>query len=111
MAQERAHEGQDPGRKESAQQIRAANSDSFDVKISDLLRRAQKLPVMSASESSQLFRKLDKNNDLLLSRSELPDRMVILRAQFDRYDLDHDHRLSYSEFARYTDVTPSEVAD
>jgi hypothetical protein len=36
--------------------------------------------------------------------------MPLLRSQFMRYDLNGDHRLTYSEFANYTDVVPSELA-
>lgn len=111
IAQERAQKGQSAGRLEMTQQVRAANSDSFDDKATESLRHARKRPLMTPLQSTDAFLELDRNHDMLLTRSELPERMSILRAQFDRYDLDHDHRLNYSEFANYTDVVPSEIAD
>lgn len=111
FAQERPQKGQSAGRLEMSQQIRAANADSFDVKATEALRHAQKKSLMTPLQSTDVFLELDRNHDMLLTRSELPQKMVILRAQFDKYDLDHDHRLSYSEFANYTDVVPSELAD
>lgn len=109
-AQERPQKGQDPGRLEMSQQVRAANSDSFDEKALEALRHAHKKPLMSPLQSTDAFLALDRNHDLLLTRSELPETLPILRAQFDKYDLDHDHRLNYSEFANYTDAVPSELA-
>lgn len=110
-AQETPQKGQAAGRLEMSQQIRAANSDSFDEKATEALRHARKKPLMTPLQSTDAFLGLDRNHDGLLTRSELPERMPILRAQFDKYDLDHDHRLNYSEFANYTDVVPSELAD
>lgn len=111
VAQDSAQKGQATGRLEMSQQIRAANSDSLDVKATEALRHARKKPLMTPQESTDLFLALDRNDDGFLTRSELPVGMAILRAQFDRYDGNHDHRLSYSEFANYTDVVPNELAD
>lgn len=111
LAQDSAQKGQSVGRLEMSQQIRAANADSFDVKATEALRHARKKPLMSPLQSTEAFLELDHNHDMLLTRSELPQNMAILRAQFDRYDLDRDHRLSYSEFANYTDVVPTELAE
>ena len=110
-AQERPEKGQAAGKLEMSQQIRAANSDSFDEKATEALRHARKKPLMTPLQSTEVFLRLDRNHDGLLTRSELPERMFILRAQFDKYDLDHDHRLNYSEFANYTDVIPDELAE
>lgn len=110
-AQDSAQKGQSTGRLEMTQQIRAANGDSFDQKATESLRHSRRKPLMTPLQSTDAFLGLDRNHDLLLTRSELPERMSILRAQFDRYDLDHDHRLNYSEFANYTDVVPDELAD
>lgn len=109
-AQERPQKGQAAGRLEMSQQTRAANSDSFDEKATEALRHAHKKPLMTPLQSTDAFLELDRNHDMLLTRSELPERMPILRMQFDKYDLDHDHRLDYSEFANYTDVAPSGLA-
>ncbi|EIL93848.1 MULTISPECIES: EF-hand domain-containing protein [Rhodanobacter] len=110
MAQERAQKGQAPGRLEMSQQVRAANADSFDEKATEALRHSRKKPSMTPLQSTDMFLQLDKNHDMLLTRSEVPEKMTILRAQFEKYDLDHDHRLNYSEFANYTDTMPSELA-
>jgi len=110
-AQERAQKGQSAGRLEMTQQVRAANSDSCDEKATESLRHSRRKPLMTPLQATDAFLGLDRNHDMLLTRSELPERMSILRAQFDRYDLDHDHRLNYSEFANYTDVVPNELAD
>ncbi len=109
-AQEGPQKGQSASRLEMSQQIRAANGDSFEEKATEVLRHAHKKPLMTPLQSTDAFLELDRNHDMLLTRSELPERMPILRAQFDKYDLDHDHRLDYSEFANYTDVVPSELA-
>ncbi len=111
VAQERPQKGEAAGRREMSQQIRAANSDSFDVKATEALRHAPKKPLLTPQESTDLFLAFDRNHDGFLSRSELPPGMVILRAQFDKYDVNHDHRLSYSEFANYADVVPNDLAD
>jgi hypothetical protein len=110
-AQEAPQKGQSAGRLEMSQQIRAADGDSFEQKATEALRHAHKKPLMTPQQSTDAFLGLDRNHDMLLTRSELPERMPILRMQFDKYDLDHDHRLNYSEFANYTDVVPSELAD
>jgi hypothetical protein len=110
LAQERAQKGQAPGRLEMSQQVRAANADSFDEKATEALRHAHKKPALTPLQSTDMFLQLDKDHDMLLTRSEVPVKMVTLRAQFERYDLDHDHRLNYSEFANYTDMMPSELA-
>ncbi|MFC5441218.1 hypothetical protein [Rhodanobacter ginsenosidimutans] len=65
---------------------------------------------MTPMESTDAFLSLDRNGDMGLSRSEVPSGMPLLRARFGRYDLDGDHRLTYSEFANYTDLVPSELA-
>lgn len=109
-AQEQPQKGQSAGRMEMSQQIRASNGESFEEKAAESLRHSHKKPLMTPLQSTDAFLELDKNRDLQLTRSELPARMPILRAQFDKYDLDHDHRLSYSEFANYTDVVPDELA-
>jgi hypothetical protein len=94
-----------------AKQIRGAGGDSFEQKATEAIRHARKKPLMTPQQSTDAFLGLDVNHDMLLTRSELPERVSILRVQFDKYDLDHDHRLNYSEFANYTDVVPGELAD
>lgn len=110
VAQERPQKGQSPGRLEMTRQVQNENSKSFEMMATEALRHAHKRPLMTPQQSSDAFLKLDHDHDMLLSRSELPKEMAVLRAQFDKYDLDHDHRLSYSEFANYTDVVPNELA-
>ncbi|MFC5436246.1 EF-hand domain-containing protein [Rhodanobacter umsongensis] len=110
-AQEQPQKGQSAGRLEMSQQIRAASGDSFEEKQAESLRHSRKKPLMTPLQSTDAFLELDRNHDMRLTRSELPERMSILRMQFDKYDLDHDHRLSYSEFANYTDVASGELVD
>ena len=109
-AQERPQAGRDAGRLEMRQQVQNENRTSFETKATESLRHARKQPLMTPQESTDAFLALDRNHDGFLSRSELPPEMVILRSQFDKYDTNHDHRLSYSEFANYTDVVPDERA-
>ena len=110
VAQERPQKGQSAGRLEMTRQVQGENSKSFETTAIEVLRHARKPPLMTPLQSTEEFLGLDRGHDMLLSRSELPTEMVVLRAQFDKYDLDHDHRLSYSEFANYTDVVPDELA-
>ncbi|WP_426701149.1 EF-hand domain-containing protein [Rhodanobacter sp. Col0626] len=110
-AQESPQKGQSAGKLEMSQQIRAGNAESFDVKATEALRHAHKKPLMTPMQSTDVFLGLDRNHDMALTRSELPRAMSVLRVQFDKYDLDHDHRLNYSEFANYTDVVPAELAE
>ena len=110
VAQERPQKGQSAGRVEMTRQIQGENSKSFETTATESLRHARKRPLMTPQQSTDAFLGLDRDHDMLLSRSELPKEMVVLRAQFDKYDLDRDHRLSYSEFANYTDVVPDELA-
>jgi len=112
FAQERPQEGRDTGRLEMTRQISAGSGDSLDVQAMNSLQheKKQRNQLMTPRQSTDAFLGLDHNHDMLLTRSELPQSMTILRAQFERYDLNHDHRLSYSEFANYTDVIPTELA-
>ncbi|MGP1667189.1 MAG: EF-hand domain-containing protein, partial [Rhodanobacter sp.] len=73
------------------------------------MKRKLRKPLMTAMESTDAFLSLDRNHDMLLTHSEVPSGMPLLRAQFNRYDINGDHRLTYSEFANYTDVVPSEL--
>jgi len=107
-AQERPLAGRDAGRLEMRQQVQGENRTSFETTATEALRHARKQSLMTAQESTEAFLALDRNRDGFLSRSELPPEMAILRSQFGNYDTDHDHRLSYSEFANYTDVVPDE---
>jgi hypothetical protein len=110
VAQERPQKGQSAGRVEMTRQVQGENSKSFETTATESLRHARKQPLMTPQQSTDAFLGLDRDGDMLLSRSELPKEMIVLRAQFDKYDLDRDHRLSYSEFASYTDVVPDELA-
>lgn len=108
-AQERPQKGVDAGRLEMTREIRAANSESFEVKATESLRHARKAPLLTPMQSTDAFLVLDRNRDKSLTRSELPDDFILLRMQFDKYDINHDHRLTYSEFANYTDVVPIQL--
>ena len=110
VAQERPQKGQSAGRVEMTRQVQGENSKSFETTATESLRHARKRPLMTPQQSTDAFLGLDRDRDMLLSRSELPKEMIVLRGQFDKYDLDRDHRLSYSEFANYTDVVPDELA-
>jgi hypothetical protein len=54
-----------------------------------------------ASDSPLAFANADKNGDHYLSRSEVPAQLHDLRAHFDQYDANHDHRLSIDEYRTY----------
>jgi hypothetical protein len=109
MAPERPEKGQSAGRLEMSRQVRAENSDSLDVTANEALRHARKQPLMTPMQSTDAFLQLDRSHDMVLTRSERAKSMAILRAQFEKYDSDHNHRLTYSGSANYTDVVPSEI--
>lgn len=111
VAQEIAQKGRDPSQIEMKNQIRSSNAESFDAKATETLTRGRKAPLLTPMQSTNAFLALDRNHDMYLTRSELPQNATLLRMQFDKYDLNHDHRLSYSEFANYTDVVPYQMAD
>ena len=94
-----------------SQQIRASNNDPFEVKALEPLRHMREKPWMTPMQSTTLFLRLDRNHDKTLTRSEIPDDMSTLRADFGKYDRNGDHRLTYSEFANYTDTMPHHLAD
>ena len=105
-----AQKGRSVDRMEMTRQI-GAGGEPFDVQATrEALKRAHRRPLMTPMESTDAFLSLDRNGDMLLSYSEVPSGMPLLRSQFKRYDLTGDHRLTYSEFANYTDVVPSELA-
>jgi hypothetical protein len=105
-----AQKGRSEARMEMSRQI-SAGGEPFDVQATrEALKRAHRKPLMTPMESTEAFLSLDRNGDKMLSVSEVPPGMPLLRSQFMRYDLNGDHRLTYSEFANYTDVVPSELA-
>lgn len=55
----------------------------------------------SMADSPLAFANADKNGDGSLSRSEVPKELRDLRAHFDQYDANRDHRLSEGEYAGY----------
>lgn len=55
----------------------------------------------TAPDASLVFANADKNHDGFISRSEVPKDLHDLRAHFDQYDENHDHRLSEQEYAGY----------
>ena len=110
-AQERAHKGVSVGELERHSQVRPSGADAVSLQ-QDLKQRklreggATALPPQAMTD---LFLELDRDDDLRLSRSEL-ERLPALRARFAQYDLNHDHRLDYSEFADYADTAATELA-
>ncbi|WP_083845935.1 hypothetical protein [Rhodanobacter spathiphylli] len=62
---------------------------------------AQNVTSDSASSSPLYFANVDKNGDGVISRSEVPKDLPGLRAHFDQYDLNRDHRLSEGEYVSY----------
>ncbi|MEP6899687.1 MAG: EF-hand domain-containing protein [Rhodanobacter sp.] len=55
----------------------------------------------AASDSPLAFVNADKNHDGSISRSEVPKELNDLRAHFDQYDENHDHRLSQQEYGGF----------
>ena len=53
------------------------------------------------ADSPLYFRNVDKNHDGSIGRSEVPQELNDLRAHFDLYDINHDHRLSEAEYVNY----------
>ena len=58
-------------------------------------------PRVSPADSPLYFNNADKNHDGSIGRSEVPTELHDLRAHFDLYDTDHDHRLSEAEYVSY----------
>jgi hypothetical protein len=55
----------------------------------------------AVSDSPLAFANADKNHDGFMSRSEVPKDLHDLRAHFDQYDQNHDHRLSEGEYGDF----------
>jgi hypothetical protein len=62
---------------------------------------AQALAPASAANSPLYFPTVDKNHDGSISRSEVPKELAALRTYFDQYDVDHNHRLSATEYTAF----------
>ncbi|WP_189439823.1 EF-hand domain-containing protein [Rhodanobacter panaciterrae] len=62
---------------------------------------AQSITPENVTSSPLYFPNIDKNHDGFISRSELPKDLHDLRAHFDQYDLNKDHRLSSAEYSTY----------
>jgi hypothetical protein len=110
-AQEKAQKGVSVGEIERRSQVQPSGADALSIQR-DLKQRQLReggAAALSPQALTDLFLRLDRDEDLHLSRSELM-RLPALRARFAQYDLDHDHRLSYSEFADYADVAANELA-
>ncbi|WP_181303339.1 EF-hand domain-containing protein [Rhodanobacter sp. PCA2] len=107
VAQERPQKGVSAGAIERQNQMRSGGEDV--VSTQDRLNRRDSVrAALSPEQLTRLFKGLDRNGDLRLSRSELAS-LPGLRARFAEYDLDHDHRLDYSEFGHYADTLPDDI--
>jgi hypothetical protein len=62
---------------------------------------AQEAAVENPAASPLYFPNVDKNGDGVVSRSEIPKELPELRAHFDQYDANRDHRLSEGEYVNY----------
>lgn len=62
---------------------------------------AQSITPENVSNSPLYFPNIDKNHDGFISRSELPKELHDLRAHFDQYDVNQDHRISPAEYSAY----------
>ncbi|MEI7036755.1 EF-hand domain-containing protein [Fulvimonas yonginensis] len=107
VAQEKAQKGVSAG----ALERRSQHTGSQDpLSIERRLReRDAARPRMSDQQLTDLFLALDRNRDLRLARSEVAS-LPVLRARFDTFDLNGNHRLDYSEFADYADTAANELA-
>ncbi|UGB45318.1 EF-hand domain-containing protein [Frateuria edaphi] len=108
LAQERPEKGVSTGAVERRSQIHASGQDMVSVQ-QELKRRDDARPTLSPQQLTDLFLSLDQDKNLRLTRSELKS-LPALRARFDKFDADGDHRLSYSEFADYSDTAADELA-
>jgi hypothetical protein len=62
---------------------------------------AQDAAAGNPADSPLYFSHVDKNGDGVISRSEVPKELPDLRAHFDQYDANRDHRLSEGEYVNY----------
>ena len=62
---------------------------------------AQVAPAANPADSPLYFSNVDKNHDGSIGRSEVPKDLSDLRAHFDQYDVNHDHRLDEAEYVGY----------
>lgn len=108
VAQEKAQKGVSVGALERHSQNQTSGQDMLSVQ-QQLKRRDDARPTLSSQQLTDLFLSLDHDKDLRLSRSELKN-LPALRSRFDTFDLDGDHRLTYSEFADYADTAVGELA-
>ncbi|MDO1530009.1 hypothetical protein QMK61_14305 [Fulvimonas sp. R45] len=106
-AQEHPQKGVSVGAIERHSQLRSSNEDVVSIQ-QRLAQRNQTSPMMPEERLTRLFRGLDRDGDLRLSRSEVAG-LPGLRARFDQYDLNHDHRLDYTEFGHYADTAQDDL--
>jgi hypothetical protein len=108
VAQEKAQKGMSVGAVERRSQINPSSQDLLSVQ-QELKRRDDARPTLTPQQLTDLFLGLDRDKDLRLTRSEIKT-LPALRSRFDEFDLDGDHRLSYSEFADYADTDVGALA-
>jgi|GEM_PF-5944954 len=70
---------------------------------------AQDAAAGNPTDSPLYFTNVDKNGDGAISRSEVPKDLPELRAHFDQYDANHDHRLSQGEYVSYLSTLGSKA--
>jgi hypothetical protein len=70
---------------------------------------AQGAATGNPSDSPLYFSNVDKNGDGVISRSEVPKDLPGLRAHFDQYDSNRDHRLSEAEYVNYLSTLGSKA--
>lgn len=66
-----------------------------------LVSSAQDANGANSTNSPLAFANADRNHDGMMGRSEVPKELHDLRAHFDQFDSDHDHRLSEQEYGVY----------
>jgi hypothetical protein len=110
LAQDRPQKGAAVDKTDLRRETKTDSQGPFSETFADVWRREHKTPLLTPLQMTEAFLELDRNHDMALTRSELPPNLAALRARFAQFDVNNDHRLTYSEFADYVDATPEEMA-